>query len=145
MYKEKKYLLSLLILLFLAISESSASAVTHSSRVSHSRTASERPSPTSSNGAKPTLSPAQESAIKTAKESYLATIKQAREGAIRAVADAKSLLEQELAAAGKDKELKANAVVNYKKNVAAIWAAFKKTETEAKTTLRSTLNSISHL
>ena len=83
-----------------------------------------------------------ESAIKAAKESYIATIKLAREGASRAIADAKSLLEEQLVAAGKDKELKATAVANYKKNVAAISAAFKKTTVEAKATLRAALATI---
>ena len=142
MFKEKKSLISLFLVTFLAFSGTSARATDQSPRPSHTKSVSERPTPSQSNKARPTLSPAQESAIKAAKESYIATIKQAREGASRAIADAKSLLEEQLVAAGKDKELKATAIANYKKNVAAIWAAFKKTAVEAKATLRTSLSTI---
>ena len=86
----------------------------------------------SAHAEQPTLTPQQKAAIASASSAYKASVKQALEGASRAVADAKSLLAQELTAAGKDKTLRAMALSNFKKNTAEIWAAYKKSIDESK-------------
>ena len=98
-----------------------------------------KPSPVSSAVAKAqsTLSTQQQVSVAEAKAAYKSAAQQALDGANRAVADAKSLLQQELAAAGKDKTLKALALAEYKKNTADIWSAFKKTTADAKAALDS--------
>ena len=87
--------------------------------------------------AQSTLSTQQQVSVAEAKAAYKSAAQQALDGANRAVADAKSLLQQELAAAGKDKTLKALALAEYKKNTADIWSAFKKTTSDAKAALDS--------
>ena len=80
------------------------------------------------------LTEQQKSQIAAAQAAYKATAQQALDGTNRAIADAKSLKEQAIAAAGKDKALIEMAKADYKKNSAEIWAAFKKTIAEAKAT-----------
>ena len=75
---------------------------------------------------------AQKKAVDDAKAAYQAAAQAALDGANRAVADAKSLLDQALTAAGKDKALQQMAYADYKRNKDEIWSAFKQTIADAK-------------
>ena len=97
---------------------------------------------TTPSSSKTKLTEQQKSQIAAAQAAYKATAQQALDGANRAIADAKSLLEQAIAASGKDKNLIAMAKADYKKNAAEIWAAFKKTIADAKATRDAAIASI---
>jgi hypothetical protein len=137
--KRKNFQKVLLLVAALGISQSISFSAHAEQSVTEQKAPMETPSaapkPTSSpTPQKPALTPQQKSAIAAAAATYKASVQQALEGANRAVADAKSLLQQELAVAGKDKALRDLAIANFKKNTAQIWTAFRKSTAEAKST-----------
>ena len=141
MVKGKNFSTVLLFVALLGISQSVSLSAHAEQTVTEQKTPTANPSP-SPTTQKPVLTPQQKSAIATAATTYKASVQQALEGAHRAVADAKSLLDQELAIAGKDKTLRDLAIANFKKNTAQIWAAFKKSVAEAKGAYTSAVSSI---
>ena len=147
MAKRKNFQKVLLLVAALGISQSISFSAHAEQSVTEQKAPMETPSaapkPTSSpTPQKPALTPQQKSAIAAAATIYKASVQQALEGAHRAVADAKSLLDQELSIAGKDKTLRDLAIANFKKNTAQIWAAFKKSVSEAKVAYTSAVSSI---
>ena len=141
MSKVKNFSTVLLLVAVFGISQSATFSAQAEQTVTEQKTPSANPSP-SSTTQKPVLTPQQKSAIAAAATTYKASVQQALEGAHRAVADAKSLLDQELAIAGKDKTLRDLAIANFKKNTAQIWAAFEKSVAQAKVAYTSAVSSI---
>ena len=81
---------------------------------------------------KSVLSQEQKSAITAAAATHQAAIQGALDGANKAVADARSIRDQAIAMAPKDKSVKALANSEFKKSSDQIWSAFKSNTAAAK-------------
>jgi hypothetical protein len=88
------------------------------------------------------LSAEQKSALQGALATYKAAIKSALDGANKAVADARSIRDQALAAAPQDKNVKNLANSDFKNSLTQIWSAFRTTVAAAKATYDAAASSI---
>jgi hypothetical protein len=88
------------------------------------------------------LSAAQQAAIAAAKLTYQSAVQSALDGANKAIADARSIRDQALAAAGKDVNVRKLANSDFMNSSAQIWGVFKTSVAAAKGTFDSTVTAI---
>ena len=88
------------------------------------------------------LSAAQQAAIAAAKLTYQSAVQSALDGANKAIADARSIRDQALAAAGKDVNVRKLAHSDFMNSSAQIWGVFKTSVAAAKGTFDSTVTAI---
>ncbi len=88
------------------------------------------------------LSAAQQAAIAAAKLTYQSAVQSALGGANKAIADARSIRDQALAAAGKDVNVRKLANSDFMNSSAQIWGVFKTSVAAAKGTFDSTVTAI---
>jgi hypothetical protein len=88
------------------------------------------------------LSAAQQAAIAAAKLTYQSAVQSALHGANKAIADARSIRDQALAAAGKDVNVRKLANSDFMNSSAQIWGVFKTSVAAAKGTFDSTVTAI---
>lgn len=78
------------------------------------------------------LTQAQKDALAAAQTTYKTAVQSALDGANKAVADARSVRDQALAASPQDKNVKALAINDFKSSSTQIWSAFKASVAQAK-------------
>ena len=105
--------------------------------VSISYAADGTPAPSHSAPKQHGLTAEQKSALHGALATYKAAIKRALDGANKAVADARSIRDQALAAAPQDKNVKNLANSDFKNSLTQIWSAFRTTVATAKATYQA--------
>jgi hypothetical protein len=105
--------------------------------VSISYAADGTPAPSHSAPKQHVLTAEQKSALQGALATYKAAIKRALDGANKAVADARSIRDQALAAAPQDKNVKNLANSDFKNSLTQIWSAFRTTVAAAKATYQA--------
>jgi hypothetical protein len=88
------------------------------------------------------LTAEQKSALQGALATYKAAIKSALDGANKAVADARSIRDQALAAAPQDKNVKNLANSDFKNSLTQIWSAFRTSVAASKATYDAAASSI---
>jgi hypothetical protein len=84
----------------------------------------------------------QKSAIAAAKITYQASVQSALNGANKAIADARSIRDQALAAAGKDANVRRLANSDFMSSSSQIWSAFKVSVAAAKSAFDTQIASI---
>jgi Spy/CpxP family protein refolding chaperone len=84
----------------------------------------------------------QKAALATALTTYKATVQSALDGANKAIADARSIRDQALAAAPHDNNVRALAFSDFRNSSNQIWSAFKSAVAAAKATYDSTVATI---
>lgn len=90
-------------------------------------------SPKPSVAPQPKLTQQQKIEMANALTAYKATIQSALDGANKAIADARSIRDQALSAAPKDKNVRALAFEDFKRSSTQIWDAFRSSVAAAKT------------
>ncbi len=100
------------------------------------------PAPSHSAPKQHVLTAEQKSVLQGALAIYKAAIQSALEGANKAVADARSIRDQAIAAAPQDKNVKNLANSDFKNSLTQIWSAFRTTVAAAKATYDAAASSI---
>ena len=88
------------------------------------------------------LSDTQKSALLAAQNTYKASVQSSLDGANKAIADARSIRDQALAASPQDKNVRALANSDFKSSSTQIWAAFRASVAQAKSTYDAAIAAI---